>query len=134
MRAIVRHFIYTAAAMYILQSYAKPFDFGENQAKTFLIVALAITLIIFFSRPLLKLISFPVGGVIYSLLLILVVSAGLYALESFIPEFAVTAFDLPKTELFGIMLGNVSLEGLKGLGFVSAFITIFIGVISWVMG
>lgn len=120
--------------MYFLQSYAKPFDFGGNQTKTFLIVALAITLIVYFSRPLLKLISFPVGGIIYTLLLILVIGAGFYALESLIPEFAVKSFELPKTELFGIMLGDTTLEGFKALGFVSAFIAVFIGFIGWIMG
>lgn len=134
MRAIIRHFIYTAGAMYFLQSYAKPFDFGGNATKTFLIVALAVTLIVYFSRPLLKLISFPVGGIVYTLLLILVIGATFYALESLIPEFAVTAFNLPKTELFGIILGDVNLEGFKALGFVSAFIAIFIGLLGWVMG
>ena len=134
MRTIIRHFIYTAAAMYLLQSYAKPFDLGEDQIKTFLIVALAITLIIFFSKPLLKIISFPVGGIIYTLLLVLVISAGFYALESLIPDFAVKSFELPKTELFGIMLGDVKLEGFKALGFVSAFIAIFMGLLGWVMG
>ena len=120
--------------MYLLQSYAKPFDLGEDQIKTFLIVALAITLIIFFSKPLLKIISFPVGGIIYTLLLVLVISAGFYALESLIPDFAVKSFELPKTELFGIMLGDVKLEGFKALGFVSAFIAIFMGLLGWVMG
>jgi uncharacterized membrane protein YvlD (DUF360 family) len=134
MRAIIRHFIYTAAAMYLLQSYAKPFDFGENTTKTFLIVALAVTLIVYFSRPLLKLISFPVGGIIYTLLLVLVIGATFYALESLIPEFAVTAFNLPKTELFGIILGDIDLEGFKALGFVSAFTAVFIGLLGWVMG
>jgi len=134
MRAIVRHFIYTAATLYFLQSYAGPFEFGGNQTKTFLIVALAITLIVYFSKPLLKIISFPAGGIIYTLLLILVIGAGLYALESLIPEFAVKSFELPKTELFGIILGDSKLEGFKALGFVSAFITVFIGFIAWLMG
>jgi uncharacterized membrane protein YvlD (DUF360 family) len=126
--------MYTAAAMYVLQSYVAPFDFGANHTKTFVIVAFAVTLIVYFSRPLLKIISFPVGGVVYTFLLVLVIGAGLYALESLIPEFAITAFDLPKTELFGIILGDTSLEGVKALGFVSAFIAIFIGLTSWVMG
>ncbi|MFA5776761.1 MAG: hypothetical protein WC988_04380 [Patescibacteria group bacterium] len=134
MRVIIRHFIYTAAALYLLQLYAKPFEFGGNQTKTFLIVVLAITIIVNFSKPLLKIISFPVGGVIYTLLLILVIGAGLYALESLIPEFAVKAFELPKTELFGIILGDTKLEGFKALGFVSASIAVFIGFIGWVMG
>jgi hypothetical protein len=120
--------------MYLLQSYAQPFEFGGNQTKTFLIVALAITLIVYFTKPLLKIISFPVGGIIYTLLLILVIGAGLYALESLIPEFAVVSFGLPKLELFGIMLGDTNLEGLQALGFVSAFIAVFIGFIGWIMG
>lgn len=134
MRAIVRHIIYTGSAMYLLQLYAEPFEFGQNQTKTFLIVAAAISLIIYFSKPLLKLISFPVGGIIYTLLLILVIGAAFYALESVIPDFAVQSFELPRTEIFGIILGDTQLEGLKALGFVSAFIAIFIGLVVWIMG
>jgi uncharacterized membrane protein YvlD (DUF360 family) len=133
-RAIFRHFIYTASALFLLQSYAAPFEFGGNQTKTFLIVSLAITLIVYYTKPLLKIISFPVGGIVYTLLLVLVIGAGLYALESLIPEFAVKSFDLPKTEIFGIMLGDASLEGFKALGFVSAFIAVFIGFFGWIMG
>ncbi|MBU0650064.1 hypothetical protein KKG63_02590 [Patescibacteria group bacterium] len=66
--------------MYILQSYAQPFDYGPNQTKTFLVVAFAISLIIYFTRPLLKVISFPVGGLVFTLLLVLVIGAGFYAL------------------------------------------------------
>ena len=134
MRAIIRHFIYTAGAMYILQSFAKPFDYGGNELKTFLIVALAISLIVYFTKPLLKIISFPVGGLVYTFLLVLVIGAGLYALESLIPDFAVKSFYLPETKLFGIMLGGVELEGFKALGFVSAFIAVFIGILGWIMG
>lgn len=134
MRAIIRHFIYTASAMYLLQSFAEPFDYGESPTKTFLIVALAITLIVYFTRPLLKIISFPVGGLVYTALLILVIGAGFYALQSLIPEFAVKSFYLPGINLFGIMLGDTQLEGFKALGFVSAFMAVFIGLVGWVMG
>ena len=120
--------------MFVIQTYAAPFEFGGNQTKTFLIVALAVTLIVYFTKPLLKIISFPVGGIVYTLLLILVIGAGLYALESLIPEFAVKAFELPRTEIFGIMLGDTKLEGFKALGFVSSFIAVFIGFFGWVMG
>lgn len=120
--------------MYVLQSYAKPFEFGDNYVKTFLIVAMAITLIVYFTRPLLKVISFPVGGIFYTFLLILVISAGFYALESLIPDFAIKSFYLPESDIFGIMLGGVELAGFKALGFVSAFIAVFIGVVGWIMG
>jgi len=134
MRAIIRHFIYTAIAMYLLQSYAKPFEFGGNQTKTFLIVVFAITLIIYFTRPLLKIISFPAGGVFFTFLLVLVIMAGLYALQSLIPDFAVKSFFLPEFDLFGTMLGGVDLKGFAALGFVSAFTAVFIGVIRWIIG
>lgn len=134
MRSIVRHFIYTAMAMYILQSYFAAFDFGSNQLKTSLIVAFAISLIIFFSKPALKIISFPVGGIVYTVLLVLVVGAGYYALESLIPQFSIKALYLPNWTVFGIMLGSATLEGIKALAFVSGFTAMFYSFISWVMG
>lgn len=134
MRAIIRHFIYTASGMYLLQSFARPFDYGGTPTKTFLIVALAITLIVYFTRPLLKIVSFPVGGLVYTALLVLVIGAGFYALQSLIPEFAVKDFYLSEINLFGIMFGNIQLDGIKSLGFVSASIAVFIGFVGWVMG
>jgi uncharacterized membrane protein YvlD (DUF360 family) len=134
MRPIIRHFIYTIAAMYLLQSYVHPFEFGGNPGKTFIVVALAITLIIHFCRPLLKIVSFPVGGFVYTILMVLVVGAGLYALESVLPQFSIVSFDLPESEFFGIILGGVRLEGFQALVFVSAFIALFIGFIGWLMG
>ncbi len=120
--------------MYLLQSYVHPFEYGADQTKTFLIVAFAISLIVYFTRPLLKIISFPVGGLVFTLLLVLVVGAGFYALQSLLPDFAVKSFYLPETHFFGIMLGGINLEGFKALGFVSAFVAIFIGIVGWVMG
>lgn len=134
MRTILRHLMFTAGAVFILQAYVNPFEFGGSFSKTFFIVIAAMTLIIYLTRPLLKIISFPVGGVIYTLLLTLVIGAGFYALESFIPEFAIKAFDLPPTTLFGIMLGNAHLQGLQAIGFVSAFTAVFLGIVGWVMG
>lgn len=134
MRAIIRHFIYTSTAMYFLQVYAGSFDYGDDANKIFLIVAMAITLIVYFTRPLLKIISFPVGGFIYTLLLFMVIGAGFYALQSLIPDFTVVSSNLPETNVFGIMLGGIELEGLRSLGFVSAFMAVFIGLVGWIMG
>jgi len=134
MRAIVRHFIYTAISLYLLQLYAHPFNYGPDENKTFLIVVLSITLIVHFTKPLLKIISFPVGGVVFTTLLILVICAGFYALQSLIPDFSIQSFSLPETELFGIMLGGIDLTGLTALIFVSAFVALFVGIVGWVMG
>lgn len=131
---MIRHFIYTAAAMLILQNLASPFGYGDNKTKTFIIVALSITIIVYLSRPLLKLISFPVGGLIYTMLLVLVVGAGFYALQSVIPDFAVQSFTLSRTGLSAIIRGGSEFTGFRALGFVSVFTAVFISLIGWVMG
>lgn len=134
MRSLIRQFIYVAIPLYLLQTALQPFEFGENYVKTFVLVALAIALVMHFVRPLLKIISFPIGGFGYIFLLGLVVASCLYALQSFMPDFKVKSFFVPQIDLFGVSFGNVGLEGFKALLFLGFAISICASLFGWIMG
>lgn len=133
-RSLIRQFIYVALPLYFLQSIFNAFEFGAQYVKTFIFVAFAITFVIYLTRPILKVISFPIGGLGYIFLMGLVVASCFYALESFIPDFKIKGFFVPELNIFGIKFGNAQLEGFKALVFLGFAVSIFASVFGWIVG
>jgi uncharacterized membrane protein YvlD (DUF360 family) len=128
MKSILRVFVFTVISLKITQYIIGAFNFGNNDVKTFILIAFALGLLYFFFKPLLKIISLPSGGIGYLLLIFIVTFIVLYILTLFIPSFTVKSVTISNLIIFGFVLPSKSLTSLWATvcsAFVASFLYTF---------
>lgn len=91
------------------------FNFGNDIARTAVIFCIALGLVILLSKPFLKIISFPVGGIVYHFLLFVIITLTIFALSSALPEISFNTIYLPQVTVSGIIFGGSEVSGVGSI-------------------
>lgn len=88
MKAFIRSFVFSYIAVFVIENLIDGFSFNFESK---VLLVLALSLISLFSKPLLKMLSLPDGGLGYLVILIVLILVTMYILTVFIPNFAFVA-------------------------------------------
>lgn len=112
MKRIVRTFIFVLISLNVTQYIMHGFFYGTDSLKVFLLIGLALSLLFYFLRPILALISLPVKGLGFLFLTFVMAFITLYILTLFIPSFYFVDTTLTDLNIFGFVLPSKSLTSL----------------------
>ena len=120
MKGIIRTFTFVLISLY-LTNYVLTSLFYAGDTKTFLVVALALTLLFYLAKPLLATFGLPTKGFGFLFIATILSTLTLYVLTIFLPEFTIMETTLSDLIIFGFMLPSKSLTAFWSALF-SAFI------------
>ena len=120
MKKIIRTFLYTAIALRSAQLAIGSLSYSASHSALLLIIA--VSLLYFFLKPIISVISFPTKGSVFFLISFLSTAIVFYALMSVIPDLKFNASTLRSLNIFGYMLPSKNLDALWSMVF-SALVT-----------
>jgi hypothetical protein len=134
MRVIFRNFLYIAISVFLTQMTLSVFNFGEVGLRTVVIFCLALGLVVILSKPFLKIVSFPVGGIVYHLLLLVIITLTIFALSTVLPDFAFNSVILPEAVFSGIIVGGFEVSGFGSIALAGVSTSALFSFLSLVSG
>jgi len=120
MKGIIRTFIFVLISLFSTNYVLSSLFYGSDQ-KTFVIIALALTLLFYLGKPLLATFGLPTRGVGFLFIATILSTLTIYVLTIFLPDFTIMETTLSDLIIFGFMLPSKSLTAFWSALF-SAFI------------
>ncbi|KKS06842.1 hypothetical protein A3K01_01020 [candidate division WWE3 bacterium RIFOXYD1_FULL_43_17] len=120
MRGIIRTFTFVLISIFST-NYVLTSLFFAGDTKTFLVIAVALTLLYYLGKPLLATFGLPTRGIGFLFIATILTTLTLYVLTIFLPEFTIMETTLSDLIIFGFMLPSKSLTAFWSALF-SAFI------------
>jgi len=120
MKGIIRTFTFVLISLFSTNYVLSSLFYGSDQ-KTFVIVALALTLLFYLGKPLLATFGLPTKGVGFLFIATILSTLTIYVLTIFLPDFTIMETTLSDLIIFGFMLPSKSLTAFWSALF-SAFI------------
>ena len=120
MKGIIRTFTFVLISLFSTNYVLSSLFYGSDQ-KTFVIVALALTLLFYLGKPLLATFCLPTKGVGFLFIATILSTLTIYVLTIFLPDFTIMETTLSDLIIFGFMLPSKSLTAFWSALF-SAFI------------
>lgn len=120
MKNLLRPLVYTFIALYTAQLAIGAFSYSED--KTAYLVILAISMLYFFLRPVISVVSLPTRGSVFFLICFISSSIVFYALKNVLPDLDFVPVTLRSLNIFGRVLPSKDLDSLWSMVF-SAFLT-----------
>lgn len=131
MRSFIRALVFSYIALILTQNIIGGFDFGNNG---FILVLLALTLLAFFVKPILKVIGLPDSGVGFIFLNFLLTLAVFFALTAFLGNFSFTETNLPRLNILSFMLPSKHLNSWMSGVFSALVYSLFSWFFHWLSG
>lgn len=131
MKAILRTFVYVFLSLALTNYIVKTLSFGSEHSGTFVTVTFALSLLYFFLKPLIRLLSLPTKGVGFWFLAFVTTTAILYAASVFVPGFSLKSTTLSGLIIFGFVLPSKHLEGYWVVVFTALLISFFYTFFDW---
>ena len=113
--------------MYVIDA----FSFGDSPEKSFVLVVLALSLLYYFLKPILAVVSLPRKGVGFLFLSFVMTLVILQVLTLFIPSFSITETELADLIVFGFVLPSKSLTGLWSGVFSALLLSLIFVFFDW---
>ncbi len=120
MKGIIRTFTFVLISLFSTNYVLSSLFYGSDQ-KTFVIIALALTLLFYLGKPLLATFGLPTRGVGFLFIATILSTLTIYVLTIFLPDFTIMETTLSDLIIFGFMLPSKSLTAFWSALF-SAFI------------
>lgn len=120
MKGIIRTFTFVLISLYAT-NYVLTSLFYAGDIKTFIVIALALTLLFYLGKPLLATFGLPTRGIGFLFIATILSTLTLYVLTIFLPEFTILETTLSDLIILGFMLPSKSLTAFWSALF-SAFI------------
>ena len=120
MKGIIRTFTFVLISLFSTNYVLSSLFYGSDQ-KTFVIIALALTLLFYLGKPLLATFGLPTKGVGFLFIATILSTLTIYVLTIFLPDFTIMETTLSDLIIFGFMLPSKSLTAFWSALF-SAFI------------
>ena len=120
MRGIIRTFTFVLISIFST-NYVLTSLFFAGDTKTFLVIAVALTLLYYLGKPLLATFGLPTRGIGFLFIATILTTLTHYVLTIFLPEFTIMETTLSDLIIFGFMLPSKSLTAFWSALF-SAFI------------
>lgn len=108
MRGILRTFTFVLISLFSTNYVLSALFYGSDQ-KTFIIVALALTLLFYLGKPLLATFGLPTKGVGFLFIATILSTLTIYVLTIFLPDFTIMETTLSDLIIFGFILPSKSL-------------------------
>lgn len=132
MKSILRCVIFTFISIRCAQSVVGALTFGGNYQTTFLLVLMAFSVLLFFVKPLLKIVSLSNQGIGFLFILTLLILITLHLLTLVIPDFYIQPTTLSGLILFGFVLPSKHLNALMAGVFSSLVISVVYVFFDWI--
>lgn len=115
MKSFLRVLVFTIISLNFTQYLFDSFDFGNPFYKLWLLVVLAITLLNYFVKMVLTLVSLPKDGLGFLIINTVLTLIILYILTIFMADLNIKNAYLPELLIFGFMLPSKHLDGIWSL-------------------
>jgi len=129
MKSILRIAVFLFISLNIAQYIITGYNFGHSSSVLLFITAL--TVLIFFIRPLLRLVSLPVNGPSFIFMTFILIAITSHVLTLFIPQFSMRSTEISELIIFGFVLPSKRLSVIWSNVFSSLLITVLMWFFSW---
>jgi len=130
-RSVLRAFVFTVISLRVTMYVIDAFSFGDSPEKSFVLVVLALSLLYYFLKPILAVVSLPRKGVGFLFLSFVMTLVILQVLTLFIPSFSITETELADLIVFGFVLPSKSLTGLWSGVFSALLLSLIFVFFDW---
>lgn len=120
MKRIIRTIIYSGLSLYSAQLLIGSFSYSEN--KTAYLTVLGVSILYFFLKPIISVVSLPTKGSVFFLISFISTGIVFYALASILSDLGFQPTTLQSLNIFGRVLPSKDLDSLGAMIF-SAFVT-----------
>lgn len=131
MRALIKSVIFSFLSVQACQYVIGAFHYGLEPEKTIFLVVLALAMLSFFLKPLVKLVGLPDSGPVFVFLKMILVLLLLYILTSIIAGFSVVPVELSGLTIFGFELPSKNLTTFWSAVFSSLTISLVYSFFDW---
>lgn len=128
MKGFLRSFLFNAFALWFTAEILPAFVIRGNW-QAIAIAALVLSLLLFFVKPLLKILFIPINFITFGLFSWVINALVIYLLTLFVPEVRVIAWTFPGVSFWGFVIPPVHLSYILSLIVSSLFITFCIDVL-----
>lgn len=129
-RPLLRSFVYTGAALLIVNSLSGGLHYAKG-AETFVLASAAISIGNHFVRPFLNIILLPINLITLGLFRWVTSVLMLYVVTKLIPGFSISSFDFNGFAWQGIIFPEIHLTGILALLIVSFVISFISSFLFW---
>ncbi len=133
MRTILRSIIFSFVGVLAISRFFDGFLIEGSDSKVFFLISFGMGLIGLFSKPLLKIMSLPVEGVLSIILSFFINIVSFFALDYFVSGFQISAGRFVSPTLVGFPLGSYDLSIFWGYVLIAATFTIVVGFLQWLL-
>jgi len=119
----MRTFLFVTLSLFSAQQIVG--SFGYSSSKTVWLSILALSILFFFLRPIISVVSLPTRGSVFLLISFISTSIVLYVLGNILPDLTFEPTTLESLNIAGFMLPSKELSSLAAMIF-SAFIVSFV--------
>ena len=131
MRLFLRFFVFTLISVMVTQFLLNGFEFGSNHNRNYILVVLGITLLYFFLKPILGLVSLPRRGIGFMVINFFMTAVIVYVLTVFVPGFNIKEGFFPELIIFGFMLPSKQLTLAWSLIYSALFVSLVFTFFDW---
>ena len=119
----MRTFLFVTLSLFSAQQIVG--SFGYSSSRTVWLSILAVSILFFFLRPIISVVSLPTRGTVFLLISFISTGIVLYVLGNILPDLTFEPVTLESLNIFGFMLPSKELSGVGAMIF-SAFIVSFV--------
>ena len=122
MKKILRTLIFTALSLEAARQVIGAFGYGSDSFKTVVLLVLALSLLFFFLKPLISIVSLPTKGIPFVFLTFAMSVIVIYVSTLFIPGFSIHSSTVSGLNILGFSFPSYDLTSFQAM-VISALIT-----------
>lgn len=119
MKKILRTFIFTALALEAAKQVIGAFDYGSDDFKSMILLVLGLSLLFFFLKPLISIVSLPTRGLPFIFLTFVMTVIVIYVSTLFVPGFSIHSSTVSGLMILGFSFPSYNLTSFQAMIFSS---------------
>ena len=119
MKKILRTLIFTALALEAARQVIGAFDYGSDSFKSVVLLVLGLSLLYFFLKPLISIVSLPTRGIPFVFLTFAMTVIVIYVSTLFVPGFSIHSSTVSGLVILGFSFPSYDLTSLQAMVFSS---------------
>lgn len=130
-KSIIRPFIFTIISLRVATYVINSLSFGDSPVKSFSLVVLGLTLLNYFIKPVLAVVSMPRKGIGFLFINFVLTFIILHVMTIFLPSFSIVETEISDLIVFGFVLPSKSLTKLWSGIFSALLISLIFVFFDW---
>ncbi|MFC1700220.1 hypothetical protein ACFLZ4_01075 [Patescibacteria group bacterium] len=131
MKKILRALIYTSLSLEAARQVIGAFDYGNDSFKTVTLLVLGLSLLFFFLKPLISIVSLPTKGIPFVFLTFAMSVIVLYVSTLFVPGFSIHSSTVSGLNILGFSFPSYDLTSFQAMICSALIVSLTYSFLEW---